>query len=75
MEIPSGIWTGTGNTSCGPYYVLPPKQVRRTKNSSLILPRVIAQIAAIKGVPAGEVERITAENAIRLFALPGFEKL
>ena len=53
--------------------VLPPKQVRRTKNSSLILPRVIAEIAAIQGIPAAEVERITAENAIRLFQLPGFE--
>lgn len=54
--------------------VLPPKQVRRAKNSSLILPRVIEEIAAIQGVPAAEVERVTAENAIRLFHLPGFLK-
>ena len=50
--------------------VLPPKQVRRARNSSLILPRVIAEIAAIQGRDPEEVERITAENAIRLYALP-----
>ena len=55
--------------------VLPPKLVRRTRNSSLILPRVIDEIAAIKGADRGEVERITAENAIRLFHLPGFEDI
>lgn len=55
--------------------VLPPKLVRRTKNSSLILPRVIDEIAALKGIGREEVERITAENAIRLFALPGFEEI
>lgn len=49
--------------------VLPPKQVRRTKNSSLILPRVIAEIAELQGVSRDEVERITAENAVKLFAL------
>lgn len=55
--------------------VLPPKLVRRTRNSSLILPRVIDEIAAIKGVTPPEVERVTAENAIRLFRLPGFEEI
>ena len=55
--------------------VLPPKLVRRTKNSSLILPRVIAEIAALKGIEASEVERITAENAIRLYGLPGIKEL
>lgn len=54
--------------------VLPPKLVRRTRNSSLILPRVIDEIAALKGVDPAEVERVTAENAIRLFHLPGFEE-
>lgn len=49
--------------------VLPPKQVRRLKNSSMILPRVIDEIAAIKGIGRESVERITAENAIRLFRL------
>ena len=55
--------------------VLPPKLLRRTRNSSLILPRVIDEIAALKGADRDEVERITAANAIRLFHLPGFEDI
>lgn len=55
--------------------VLPPKLVRRTKNSSMILPRVIGEIAALKGVEAARVERVTAENAVRLYRLPGFDLL
>ena len=50
--------------------VLPPKLVRRCRNSSLILPRVIEEIARLKGVSSEEVERVTAENAIRLYRLP-----
>ena len=37
--------------------------------------RVIDEIAALKGIDRDEVERITAENAIRLFSLPGFETI
>ena len=55
--------------------VLPPKQVRRMRNSSLILPRVIAEIAELQGRTVEEVERVTTENAILLYCLPGFEKL
>ena len=55
--------------------VLPPKLVRRTRNSSLILPRVIAEIAALQGKTPDEVERITAENAIRFYGLPGADTL
>ncbi len=51
--------------------VLPPKLVRRARNSSLILPRVIEEIAALQDRTAEEVERITAENALRLYRLPG----
>lgn len=50
--------------------VIAPKQLRRAKNTSLILPAVIEKIAALKGLPAKTVERATAENAIRLFRLP-----
>ena len=49
--------------------VLPPKLLRRTRNTSLILTAVIEKIAQIKGVPAETVEKVTAENAIRLFRL------
>ncbi len=50
--------------------VLPPKLLRRTRNTSLILPAVIEKIAKIKGISSEEVERATTENTIRLFSLP-----
>ncbi len=49
--------------------VLPPKLLRRTRNTSMILPEVIRKIAQIKNIPAETVEKITTENAIRLFQL------
>ena len=58
-------------------YVLPDcggrlsgKQCRTTANTSLILPRVIRRIAALRGIPPEEAEQATAENAVRLFRLP-----
>ena len=50
--------------------VIQPKLLRRTRNTSLILPAVIKKIAELKGVPADEVEQSTTENVIRLFKLP-----
>ena len=50
--------------------VLPPKLVRRCRNSSLILPRVIDEIARLKGISSEEVEWVTAQNAIDLYRLP-----
>ena len=50
--------------------VLPGKALRRARNTSLILPAVIERIAELKGISPEEVERVTAENAIRLFRLP-----
>ena len=50
--------------------VFKPKQVRRTRNTSLVLPAVIKKIAQLKGVSHEEVEIVTARNAIRLFGLP-----
>ena len=49
--------------------VIQPKLLRRARNTSLILPAVIQKIAELKNIPAEEVERDTAENAIRLFGL------
>lgn len=49
--------------------VIPPKQLRRARNTSLILPAVIAKIAELKGISAETVEQATAENVIRLFRL------
>ena len=54
--------------------VLPPKLVRRCRNSSLILPRVIEEIARLKGVSETEVERVTAQNAVKLYRLPATER-
>ena len=50
--------------------IIQPKLLRRTRNTSLILPKVIKRIAEIKGVEAQEVELITTENTIKLFSLP-----
>ena len=50
--------------------VIQPKLLRRTRNTSLILPAVIRKIAELKGISADEVERATTENTIRLFRLP-----
>lgn len=49
--------------------VLPPKLLRRTRNTSMILPEIIRKIAQIKNIPVDRVEQITTENAIRLFRL------
>ena len=50
--------------------VIQPKLLRRARNTSLILPAVIEKIADLKGITPEEVEKTTAENAIRLFRLP-----
>ena len=50
--------------------VVQPKLLRRARNTSLILPAVIEKIAELKGITPEEVEKATAENAIRLFRLP-----
>ena len=55
--------------------VLPPKLLRRTRNTSLILPAVIEKIAQLKGISAEEVEQAAAQNAIRLFDLSVSEKV
>ena len=50
--------------------VLQSKQLRRARNTSLILPAVIEKIAQLKGLPASVVAQATTNNAIRLFRLP-----
>lgn len=50
----------------------PNKQWEKARNTSLILPAVAARIAELKGIPSEEVERVTAENAVRVFRLPPF---
>ena len=49
---------------------LPAKLLRRTRNSSLILPEVIRKIAQLKGLSYDAVQQATTQNVIRLFALP-----
>ena len=51
-------------TDC-PY--LAPVPYRCKRNSSLYLPHVVEEIAAIKGISTEDVERITMENALRVF--------
>lgn len=54
--------------------VLPSKLLRRTRNSSLILPAVIEMIADIKGVSPDVVQQIVTDNTIQLFNLSAFFK-
>ena len=51
-------------TDC-PY--LTPVPYRGKRNSSLYLPYVVEKIAEIKGISTEEVERVTYENAMKLF--------
>ena len=44
-----------------------PVPMRGKRNTSEYLPYIISEIAAIKGVTVEEVERVTFENAVRLF--------
>lgn len=56
-------------TDC-PY--LAPVPHRGKRNSSLFLPYVVEELASIKGISREEVERITMENALRVFTkIPG----
>lgn len=47
---------------------LAPQQHRGERNSSLNLPYVVEAIAELKGISREEVERVTEENARRLFS-------
>lgn len=55
-------------TDC-PY--MAPEPHRGQRNSSLYLPDVVAKIAELKGVDTEEAERITEENARRMYGLAG----
>lgn len=48
---------------------LPPKLLRRARNTSMILPEVIKKIGELKGIPAETAEEATTENTIRVFQL------
>ena len=45
------------------------KQMRKARNTSMILPQIAQRISELKGVPFAEVLEITSENAIKLFGL------
>ena len=46
-----------------------PAPMRGKRNDSSNLVYIINKIAEIKGLPAGEIERITFENGKRLFGI------
>lgn len=49
---------------------LPKKQLRKIRNTSLILPQVAARIAQLKGISPQAVEDACTANTISLFRLP-----
>ena len=49
--------------------VLPPKLLRRTRNTSMILLEVIKKISELKDISVETVKKETTENAIRVFKL------
>ena len=48
---------------------IPSKVLRRTRNTSLILPAVIERIAQIRGMDHGELAEILWDNTVQLFGL------
>ena len=53
-------------TDC-PY--LAPTPYRGKRNSSAYLPMVVEEIARLRGISPEEVERVTYENAMRLYSI------
>jgi len=49
------------------------KKWTRARNTSLIIPDIAKRIAVLKGIEISEVERVTTDNAIRLFKLNGLK--
>ena len=45
------------------------KQLKKARNTSLILPKVAQRIAELKGITVEEVMRVTSENALNLFGI------
>lgn len=45
------------------------KQMRKARNTSLIIPQIARRISDLKGVPLEEVLEVTSKNAITLFGL------
>ncbi len=52
-----------------PYCSIQKKQLRKARNTSLILQAVIARIAELKGISPEEVEQTTTSNAEQLFGI------
>ena len=48
---------------------IPKKQLKKVRNTSLILPAVAQRIAELKGISYDEVLKCTSENAKRLFGI------
>jgi len=49
--------------------IAPGKVLRRTRNTSLILPNVVRRIAAIKGIPEEQAAEQIWQNTVRLFGI------
>ena len=68
-EIPETLKRDKNYVALGEYMLVSKKKWKNARNSSLIIPAIAAEIASIKGISIGEVERSTTENAEKIFKL------
>ena len=48
------------------------KKWKKARNTSLIIPDIAERIAKIKGISVSEVEKVTTENARKLFGIQDY---
>ncbi|HHG85705.1 MAG TPA: TatD family deoxyribonuclease, partial [Bacteroidetes bacterium] len=49
---------------------LPPVPYRGKRNESSYIPKIARKLAEVKDLPIAEIDKITSENALKIFAIP-----